>query len=162
MSTPPTDRQAPPGRRPGRARLRAVWVATATAVLGVALAGCSPGAAPLPGQPTTLEVVMREHAFNLDPQPPLPAGRVVFHAHNAGQVSHELAVVDLPDDPRPDIEARAQMVPTVGVIHARAPGKSGRVAVDLGAGRYALVCLLRDDSGVAHSRQGQRVVFEVR
>lgn len=159
MSAAPTDRQVALGR--GRERARAVRVAAAAAALGVALAGCS-SAAPLPPQPTTVEVTMRDHAFELDRQPPLPAGRVVFHAHNAGDVPHELAVVDLPDDPSPDAEPQAQAVPTVGVIHARPPGKGGRVAVDLGAGRYALVCLLRDDSGLAHSRQGQRVVFEVR
>lgn len=131
-----------------------------------ALSGCSAGAAPLPPQPATVEVTMRDHAFAVEPEPPVPAGRVVFRAHNAGQAPHELAVVDIPDDPTPSAgtqgQGRRQVVLTVGIVHARPPGEGGAVAVDLAPGRYALVCLVRDEDGVTHAEHGQRVNFEVR
>lgn len=159
MSPAPTPRRITPGR--GRGRVRMVWVAAA-AVLAVALAGCS-AAAPLPPQPTTVEVVVREHDFAVDPAPPLPAGRVVFHLRNAGEVAHELAVVDVADDPSPgEGQGSPEVVPTLGVVHARPPGGDGRVAVDVAPGRYALVCLRSDDAGVSHAARGERVDFAVR
>lgn len=135
----------------------------AGAAATVALAGCI-RAAPLPPQPTIVEVAMRDHAFDVEPAPPLPPGRVVFEARNAGEARHELAIVALPDrDTDQQTESSGGMVvPTLGVIHARAPDERGRVAVDLTPGRYALVCLVKTDEGVAHTELGQRVDFEVR
>lgn len=135
--------------------------AAAAAIAVVLLAGCGASAASLPPQPATVRVAMRDHAFELDPEPPVPAGRVVFHARNVGEADHELVVVDVADDPANE-GGGPQVVTSLGVIHARAPGEHGRVAVDLAPGRYALVCLVRDDDGVTHAEHGQRVDFEVR
>lgn len=166
--TPPPDRlgaagQSRTGRLPQRRRRRRLSAAAlAGAAATVVLAGCT-GAAPLPPEPTIVEVVMRDHAFAVEPQPPWPAGRVVFEARNAGEARHELAVVALPerDADQPAESSGGMAVPTLGVIHARGPGERGRVAVDLTAGRYALVCLVRTDEGVAHAELGQRVDFAV-
>lgn len=102
---------------------------------------------------------MRDHTFDVEPEPPVPAGRAVFRAHNRGDVAHELVVVDVPDSPAS--EGGSQVVLTLGVVNARPPGQGGSVAVDLAPGRYALVCLLRNDDGVAHSDLGMVARFEV-
>lgn len=156
----PRARRRVGGRRGPR---RVVMVAAMAAAVAL-LAGCAATGAPLPPQPTRVEVVMRDHAFDLDPQPPIPAGRVVFRARNAGDVAHELVVVDVADDPsaQSDEAEGGQVVPTLGVVNARPPGEGGAVAVDLAPGRYALICLVRDDEGVTHAEHGQRVDFEAR
>lgn len=159
--TPARPRPTRPLAGGRRARVRRA-AALALAATTVALAGCL-GAAPLPPQPTIVEVTMRDHAFDVEPKPPLPVGRAVFEARNAGQAMHELAVVALPErDTDHQVPSSGGMaVPTLGVIHARAPGERGRVAVDLTPGRYALVCLVRTDEGLAHTELGQRMDFEV-
>lgn len=150
----------PAARTPARRSRPGVVAALVAAVAGVALMGGCDTAAPLPPQPATVEVTMRDHAYDLQPEPPIPAGRVVFRARNAGEARHELAIVDIADDPGQ--QRGPQPVVTVGVIHPRPPGETGSVAVDLAAGRYALVCLVRDQDGVTHAEHGQRVDFEVR
>lgn len=151
-------RPSPGGRRGQVARATAAVAGTLAAVAHL---GCTSDA-PLPPQPTTVQVTMRDHAFDIEPAPPVPAGRVVFVAHNAGEAMHELAVVALPEDDGEAPSEGGMAVPTMGVIHPRAPGEHGRVAVDLTPGRYALVCLVQTQEGVAHTELGQRVDFVVR
>jgi hypothetical protein len=41
------------------------------------------------------------------------------------------------------------------------PGGNGAVAVDLGPGRYALICFLTDDDGQSHALKGMATEFRI-
>jgi hypothetical protein len=106
---------------------------------------------------------MREFRFE---QAPLAAeGRVVFRVRNAGNVTHELVLVALPEDfPPIDEQLRSeerQGVDTVVAIHDRPPGNRTTFASDLQPGRYAFICFVRDPDGVSHALKGMSAEFRV-
>lgn len=153
-------------RRAGvRDRVRAA-LATGALVAGLGLAAaCSPraGAAPLPPRPATVDVAMREFAFE---NPPVVArGRAVFRVHNAGSMVHELILVALPPDTLPIAEQlRSDSrvgVETLVTFRNRAPGSDGAFASDLSPGRYAFICFITEPDGTSHADKGMSSEFRV-
>lgn len=106
---------------------------------------------------------MREYGFRLDP--PSRAGRTVFTARNEGQRPHEMVLVALPQGFPPIAEQlrgdTRRAVDTVATVPARRPRASGAFAVDLGPGRYALLCFLTDPDGMQHARKGMSTEFTI-
>ncbi len=105
---------------------------------------------------------MRE--FGFDYRRPVPSGRVVFHVRNRGLLTHEMLVLSLPEDfPPVDVQLRSGKPATVPTVasHLRPAGSSGRFALDLSPGRYAMVCLIRDPDGVVHASKGMTSEFRV-
>lgn len=128
------------------------------------LAGCAPGAAaPLPPEPSVIEVWVDEHTVDYDEE--VPAGRVVFRVRNAGTDEHRLALIPLPEDMPPIKEQlagddRRPVEPLAGISN-RGPGELGIFAVDLQPGRYGLVCLATDEDGTTHARKGEATEFTI-
>lgn len=106
---------------------------------------------------------MREMAFE---HGPVPRGRVVLEARNAGQFNHRLSVVPLPEDLPPlDEQLRGserRFVDQLASTSERLPGQRGVVAVDLAPGRYAFMCFVVDPDGVSHALKGMFSEFRVR
>ncbi len=107
---------------------------------------------------------MREYRFDYDTA--IPTGRVVFRAINAGTLLHRVVVFQMPDDLPPIDEllrnsGRRILVPLAG-IPPQLPGASGTFALDLGPGRYAIICTLvsRDDNET-HALKGMASEFRV-
>lgn len=149
------------GAGPRRRAVAAVLVG-----LAVAATGCSPGesrSAPPPAP--VVDVAMSEYEFSLDDQD-LRAGRIVFRARNLGRLDHELLLVELPEDfPPVAQQLRAEKrrpVSNVGRVPIREPGATGTFAADLVAGRYALVCFVRDADGNQHAVKGMARELRVR
>jgi uncharacterized cupredoxin-like copper-binding protein len=117
----------------------------------------------LPPQPQTVNVIMREYSF--DVQTSIKKGRAVFVVSNAGQLDHQLTLEKLPAGFPPILEqVRGNIrrsVPTVALMPEHGPGTTATFAVDLTPGRYALVCLTRDEDGVSHSAKGMATEFTV-
>ncbi len=140
----------------------------AVAVAGAVVASCStrpsPGVvdAPLPAPVPMVEIAMRDHAFDYDPD--IPAGRVVFRGRNVGQVPHRLTLLPLPDDVPPIDEQlrspqRRFIEPFAGFAD-RLPGEVESFAVNLAPGqRYAMICYVVDADGEPHYRKGMSSEF---
>lgn len=140
---------------PACARRRAV----AAALVTLALGGCGDSQAgePLPPAPPTVEVELVDHDVGY--QRPVPAGRVVFEIHNAGDQVHRLALIPLPDDLPPIEEVLADerrwQVQLAARVPNLAPGETGMFAVDLAEGqRYALMDFSKTPEGTTHGRLG--------
>ncbi|HUP70591.1 MAG TPA: hypothetical protein VM142_12375 [Acidimicrobiales bacterium] len=108
---------------------------------------------------------MTDYAFTY--RQPEHAGRSVFRATNAGRVDHELVIVRLPEDLPLTIDQQLHSpdrrpFPTVVALVARRPGTTGTFALDLGPGRYAMLCLLREPgSDQEHALRGMNSEFRV-
>lgn len=129
-----------------------------------ALTACS-APVELPPAPATVGVRMTEFRFALDG--PVPAGRVVLTARNAGTVDHELSLIAIPEDFPLTIGEQVrgstrQAFPTKALIPHRPPGSGGEFAVDLVPGRYALVCFVNAPDGESHAVKGMTVEVRVR
>lgn len=132
---------------------------------GLAAVGCARSPAPpLPPRPAVVAVEMREYGFAYEP--PRAGGRVVFEVHNRGTLPHDLAVMPLPPDLPPlDEQLRGtarRLVPILANVPARPPGSRTTFAVDLGPGRYGLVCFVLDPDGRQHAQKGMSSEFTVR
>ncbi len=142
--------------------MRAGAVLAAVVVVAVSCGGSASGA-PLPPLPSTLDVTMREYAF--DNPPVASAGRVVFRVHNAGSMAHELILVGIPPETPPIAEQLRSDnrigVDTVATLRDRAPGSSDVFAADLAPGRYAFICFITDPDGVSHAAKGMSSEFRV-
>jgi len=97
---------------------------------------------------------------------PIPRGRVVFHVVNRGHVAHRMSVVPLPED-LPPIEVQLhgddrRALSTLAAVPDTQPGDSAEVAVDLGPGRYALICFITDPDGQSHALKGMASEFRIR
>jgi len=118
----------------------------------------------LPPTPPVINVALRE--YHLDYQPPTFAGRVVFRVRNAGTKKHELVLVPLPEGLPPiqdQVRSKArQAVGTLAFVKPLPPRGSAVFAADLAPGRYGMVCLLQDSSGVTDARKGMASEFRVR
>jgi hypothetical protein len=133
------------------------------AVLAVTGCATARGAA-LPPPAPTFGIVMREYRFDHAAQ--APSGRVIFRAHNAGAIPHELTLVHLPADYPATIDEQLhaptrRSVDTVAILFNRLPGEDGVFAADLAPGRYGFICFLKDPDGVAYAFKGMSSVFAV-
>lgn len=127
----------------------------------VLLASCTFAGGSTPG-PQELEVDMHDHAYEFED--PLQPGRVLFRVANRGEVDHDLALVQLPDDVA-DIDelldsGSGGMRP-IYTMASRGPDKTGVFAVDLPEGRYGMLCFETDPDGTPHYRKGMTADFEV-
>lgn len=109
--------------------------------------------------------MMREYAF--DHEPVLGAGRAVFRIWNAGRLTHHLIVVALAQDPTPVSElfggrTRRRAFSPLAIIPNQPGGARTAFALDLVPGRYALICLVQDGDGMAHTRKGMSSDLRVR
>ncbi len=148
----------------GGRRSRGPWsVAGATLTAALVLASCQ--TTPLPASPEVVAVAMGDYRFSYDRS--ISPGRVVFRARNDGQLTHELVLVDMPEDFPLSIDAqlhssKRQAFPTRAYLPPRPPGSPGTFAVDLQPGRYALVCFVADPDGQQHALKGMSSEFRVR
>lgn len=136
----------------------AVLLATAT----VACQAVDPVAG-LPSPPSVVEVTLDE--YRIDHTAPVPAGRVVFDVRNDGEEEHELLVVSLPEDfPPIDVQLASDTRQTLFpryVLPTLIPGEHGTFAVDLGPGRYGMVCFLTAADDEDHARKGMHTEFRI-
>lgn len=106
---------------------------------------------------------MREYGFDF--KPTFKSGRTVLRVHNRGALDHEMVLIYLAPELPPIADqlrsANRQVVPTVAVLHARPPGRSGMIAVDLDPGRYAFVCFVKDADGGQHAQKGMATELRV-
>jgi len=106
---------------------------------------------------------MRDYAY--EHLPTAPSGRVVVKVDNAGTIPHQMVLVKLPDDLPPLAEQlrseNRQAVETLANLAERPAGGRDTIAVDLDAGRYGLICFLRDPDGVQHHAKGMSSEFRV-
>lgn len=144
-----------------RSPVMAMAIVTATSFQ---LGGCGRSEPPLPLPPAMVDIVMDEYRFDVEQR--LPAGRTVLRVTNAGEVDHEMVVVTLPEDfPPLDAQLRGDVRRPVGgivaIVRARPPGSSRTLALELDAGRYGLICFLRDADDVPHARKGMSAELQV-
>lgn len=143
--------------------------ATALVAGFAVLSSCSgsnktePGVRPPPPGAPVIEVTMLDHRFQYDL--PIPAGRVVFRARNAGGSPHHITMIPLPEDVASiDTQLRSsdrKFVKPFAGFYDRIPGDTGTFAVDLAPGqRYALICSVLDEKGEPHWRHGMASQFE--
>lgn len=136
----------------------------AMALLAASCNSSRDSGAPLPAGSPLVDVTMRDFAFEHVSE--IPAGRVVFRVHNAGEAVHRAALLPLPED-LPPIDAqlrgteRRAIAPFAG-IYDRTRGQKGTFAVDLVAGqRYAFVCFVIDEGG-SHALRGMSSEFRAK
>ena len=89
------------------------------------------------------------------------AGKVTFVVHNTGKLEHELVVIrtNRPADDLP-LEGRdANETGSRGEIGGVAPGKIGRLTLDLRPGKYVLICNRSDHHG--HYQNGMFAALTV-
>lgn len=112
--------------------------------------------------PQIVEITLSDYAFHYDG--PLRPGRVVFRVRNEGDVDHEVALVELPDDVA-DVHELVDSdrigVAPVYTMASRAPGETGVFAVDLAQGRYGLLGFGQDSQGTPYYRKGMVADLDV-
>lgn len=139
-----------------RARARGVIGALAIT------AGCTP-AAPLPASPATVRVTMDEFRYGAPES--FPAGRVVIRTRNAGDLNHDLVVIEIPQDLPPlgeQLQSDARRATTtVSILPPQKPGEQTAFALDLEPGRYGMLCFVPGDDGTPHALEGMHREFRV-
>jgi len=136
--------------------------------LGLAAAGLLSNCRALPANlsqsPPELRVAMTE--FQFQHSHVVSAGHIVIAAENKGKVVHRLIIAPLPNDFPPVAQEMKggeprSVLPLAG-IPDQSPGETGRVAVDLKAGRYGLFCLVVEPkTGRSHARMGMASELKV-
>ena len=133
-------------------------------LLGLLLVGClQRPEAPLPEPPSLVTVGMTEYRFDIKP---LPArGAISFRVVNSGATDHDLTLIRVPPgvkslDAQLRGGSRLYVVP-IAEVKPRKPGEEGLFAVDLPAGRYGLICFVRDPDGIQHANKGMSAEFRV-
>jgi len=120
---------------------------------------------PVEGADVTIDVVMRDYAFDMS-QVTVPVDALVaFTLTNQGQFPHEFAVVRLPEGVSveqvlsdPGLEEQVQFI---GGAFAE-PGGTGYLALEgLEAGTYTAVCFVDVPEGVPHIVRGMVAEFTV-
>lgn len=134
--------------------------------LALLLGSCGPPGTLLPPRPAAVPVTMTEFRFEYSNS--IPRGRVVFEAINTGRLEHRLTLVPLPPDfPPVDVQRRNsdpekfRVIDEVATSTPVPPGGRASFAVNLGASRYALFCLLAEKDGTSHYREGMVSEFKV-
>lgn len=139
----------------------------AVALLAVLAGSCSGPQSPpvsLPPSVPTTHVAMREYRFDFTP--PVHRGRAVFRFRNRGTLPHQISLLAVPSDMEGTIDdqlrgsTRRPLVPVFASL-ARDPGGEIMFASDLAPGRYAIICIVPDTDGVAHSLKGMTAEFRV-
>lgn len=165
-----TPRLNPLGCGLGDCRFSLVLATVLAAVLlGVSCQGEDRQVAPLPRNPDVVNIVMREYGFDYQGgnDRAVSRGRIVFRTRNIGKLEHDLVIVGLPKE-LPGTLAEQLRSPnrragrTLARQDPRPPGKEGFFAVDLPAGRYGLLCFVRDPDGENHALKGMAGEFRVR
>lgn len=146
-------------------RGRALGFTAAASALFAVSCGSEGREAPLPPRPAVVDITMRDYRFSRDRS--VPDGRVVVRVRNAGRRTHDLTLLALPEGfPPIDVQLRGttrRSLPTLASLHNLRPGASDSFAVDLAAGRYAILCYVTDSNGVTHARgKGMSAEFRVR
>ena len=141
-------------------------VAATVVSLSIVLSSCVVGgstAAPLPPPPERVDIAMTEYRFDVTAQ--FHPGRMVFRAENRGTMDHSVTLVALPEDYPPlDEQLRGDTrrgATTIAMLRRRPPGAKGTFAVDLGPGRYGIVCFVPDPDGTVHALKGMNFEFRV-
>src|SRR5262249_19045968 len=118
-----------------------------------AAAGGSKAAAPV-APPRNVNVSLKE--FSVNPSSPqAAAGKVTFHVHNTGTITHEFVVLKTNKDAGALLKgARADETGNVGETGDRQAGARKTIALKLAPGHYALICNLP-----GHYKAGQYVNF---
>src|SRR2546423_1893006 len=117
------------------ARRAALCLGVAGAAVAVA-AGAAASQAPAGPQG---QVRLKEMAVQASVKS-VPAGKVTFVVRNAGTVEHEMVVIRREGGALPVRAFRASEAGAVDEVEELAPGRSGRLTVELKPGRYLLVC----------------------
>ena len=89
----------------------------------------------------------------------VPAGKVKFVVKNTGTIEHEVIVLktDTPyDQLAVNADGKVSEADSVGEVSEFAAGTTSSVTLDLKAGKYALVCNVKD-----HYKMGMRAPFTV-
>lgn len=139
-----------------RARLRAAGAATL--VLGLTGLIAHEAAARESGR-AAATVRVTEKEFTLKPSPTsAKPGQVTFVVKNAGKLDHEFVVLktNLAPAKLPSKGTKAAEPGRVGKIPKFKPGVTKRLALNLKAGKYVLICNVP-----THYRAGQRAGFRV-
>lgn len=114
----------------------------------------------------SVKVTMGEYAF--EHAPSTAAGRVIFRAHNSGQLNHELVLVAFP--PGFELSLASQLrspdrrvFQPLAFLPRRSPAGSGTFAVDLAPGRYGLACfIVEPGEKESHALKGMTSELTVR
>lgn len=149
-------------------RRRRAFGTAVVAPVAVLLASCTPSrpaSAPLPPSPEMLTVEMDEYSFRHVPE--VDSGRVVFRLANVGELEHEVTVVRLPEDLPGTLADQLRSpnrrpLPTLRFTTPLLPGEQGAFALDLGPGRYGLLCSVPTEDGHNHALKGMSSELRVR
>jgi len=153
---------------PGRTR---PWLA-ASAVISLALAGCTAGAQPTPSGgdgATTVAVTLQEWSV-LPASDSAPAGEITFEVTNDGPDDiHEFVILrtdldpgDLPSDENGAVTEEGEGIEVIDEIEDIPVGETQELTASLEAGNYVLICNIWDDEeGEAHYAMGMRTGFSV-
>jgi uncharacterized cupredoxin-like copper-binding protein len=138
---------------------RLVVLLTALVALGLAIAGCGPGASVATTQPITVKTT--DYAFDAPDQ--VNAGIVSIKMENNGKEPHHMQLARLPDGKTiADLqaalgqgeEAALALLEFAGGPSVLDPGKSGEVVLNLREGNYVLMCFVSSADGTPHFAKG--------
>ena len=134
-----------------RPQLMAILVGVA------AVAGACGGGTSEPTDQPTLSVELTDFAVKADPGT-VKAGHVVFAVRNRAAMAHELTVIrtDLAPDALPIDGGKAKEDGKVGGLSNISAGVSRKLALELPAGHYDLICNLP-----GHYQLGMRTALTV-
>lgn len=152
-------------RRVARCRFGAAGWALLVVVVATSCGseGVDRPAAPAP--PPVFDITMKEYTYAPSVGPDsIPAGRVNFELHNAGDLGHQPALIFVPDGFPPMAEqVRGDHRRPVRILanNVGVPaGVTSALAVDLEPGRrYAFLCLVQTPEGKQHSSLGMAWEF---
>lgn len=126
---------------------------------------------PSDSSPTRLEVIAKDHSFDLGEVAQVPAGAVEISMQNQGTEDHAATVVRYKDGKTLDdlLAAGAtkpdsiyEVVEAFGGPNAVAPGDTGTATVELEAGKYSILCFIPSPSDmIPHLAKGMTVDIEV-
>jgi hypothetical protein len=151
---------------------RARQVLAASAVLSLAMVGCTTAATPTPaggGGATTVTVALQEWAV-VPASDSAPAGDITFEVTNDGPEDiHEFVILktdldpgELPTDENGAVTEEGEGIEVIDEIEDIPVGETQEVTATLEAGSYVLLCNIWDEEeGEAHYTMGMRTAFSV-
>jgi uncharacterized cupredoxin-like copper-binding protein len=151
---------------------RARQVLAASAVLSLAMVGCTTAATPTPadgGGATTVTVALQEWAV-VPASDSAPAGDITFEVTNDGPEDiHEFVILktdlepgELPTDENGAVTEEGEGIEVIDEIEDIPVGETQELTANLAAGSYVLLCNIWDEEeGEAHYTMGMRTAFSV-